>query len=92
MRRGLGGRLGRGLFRRLGESFGEGLGDVGLAGPPEDLVVTQVARVGDCLHVALGGLDEFDQVAVVIGQSCMHDFCVPSIYTPMWQVARAQIC
>ena len=76
----------------LGECFGKGFCDVGLAGPPEDLVVTQVARVADGLHVAFGGVDEFDQVAVVIGQSCMHDCCVPSIYTPMWQVARAQIC
>ena len=71
--RGLGrGRLRRGLFGRLRESFGQGLGDVGLAGPPEDLVVAQVARVGDCLHVAFGGVDEFDEVAVVIGQAQVH--------------------
>ena len=62
-------RLVGGWGEGWGKSFGEGLGDVGLAGPPEDLVVTQVARVGDCLHVALGGLDEFDEVAVVIGET-----------------------
>ena len=90
--RGYGRRLRRGLLWGAGERFGECFGDVRLARPPEDLVVTQIARVADGLHVAVGGVDEFDQVAVVIGQSCMHDFCVPSIYTPMWQVARAQIC
>jgi hypothetical protein len=76
----------------LGECFGKGFCNVRLAGPPEELVVIQVPLVGDGLEVAFGGVDEFDQVAVVIGQSCMHDCCVPSIYTPMWQVARAQIC
>ena len=37
--------LGRWLFGRLRERFGQGLGDVGLAGPPEDLVVAQVTGV-----------------------------------------------
>ncbi len=60
------------LFRGLGEGLGESLGDVGLAGPPEDLVVAQVAVVRDCLHVAFGGLDEFDEVAVVVGEAHVH--------------------
>jgi hypothetical protein len=65
------------LFRRLGESLGEGFCDVGLAGPPEDLVVTQVACVRHGLHVALCRLDEFDEVAVVIGQARVHDVGPP---------------
>ena len=55
-----------------GESLGQGLGDVGLAGPPEDLVVTQVTCVRHGLHVAFGGADELDEVAVVIRQAQVH--------------------
>ncbi len=61
-----------GWFGDWGEGLGEGLGDMGLAGPPEDLVVAQVAVVRDCLHVAFGGLDEFDEVAVVVGEAHVH--------------------
>jgi hypothetical protein len=67
--RGLWNELGCGLIGGFREGFGECFCDVGLAGPPEDLVVAQVAVVRDNLHVAFGGLDEVDQVAVVIGQT-----------------------
>jgi hypothetical protein len=83
--RGLQSGLGCWLLWGAGECFGQGFCDVGLAGPPEDLVVAQVAVVGDDLHIALGGLDEFDQVTVVIGQTHL---CGPP-YTPPCGVVRA---
>ncbi len=83
--RGLWRRLRRGLLWGAGECYGQSFCDVRLAGPPEDLVVAQVAVVRDDLHVALGGLDEFDQVAVVIGETHL---CGPP-HTPPCGVVRA---
>jgi hypothetical protein len=83
--RGYGRRLRRGLRWWAGESFGECFGDMRLARPPEDLVVAQVAVVRDCLHVAFGGLDELDEIAVVIGETHL---CGPP-YTPPCGVVRA---
>lgn len=85
----------RGLLGWLwgwGKGLRQGFGDVGLAGPAEDLPVVHVALVGDGLEVALCCAHKLDEVAVVVGEARVHCVSPPYLLAEGWMRAHKGGC